>query len=381
MIQKSDPPSSDFSQNPFIVIWETTRACALKCVHCRAEAMDARHPQELTTPEAVALLEEIRLFGTPLLVFTGGDPMRRRDIFFLTNYAASLGLRVAVTPSGTVEMNSEKMKTLKESGCARLAVSLDGSDHLIHDQVRQVKGSFDWTMNIIRWANETGLPVQINTTISKHNIENLDEICLLMESLKIVLWSIFFLVPTGRGRLEDGIGGHAYERVFNRMAHLSEHVSFDIKSTEAPHYRRVLIQKAVSQQLPSFAERGPSATRRFPSDVVRAPIGVNDAKGFVFVSHTGEIYPSGFLPVSGGNVKKNSLVDVYRNSALFTGLRDYSKLKGKCGACEYKSVCGGSRARAFAVCGDMMASEPFCVHVPKGYEISEEEMKFWEMEN
>jgi radical SAM protein with 4Fe4S-binding SPASM domain len=173
------------------------------------------------------------------------------------------------------------------------------------------------------------------------------------------------------------------------MAHLSEHVSFDIKSTEAPHYRRVLIQKAVREQLPSFAKReSPVRVARsrqesapsFLSDVVRTPMGVNDAKGFVFVSHTGEIYPSGFLPVSAGNVKKNSLVDVYRNSTLFTRLRDYSNLKGKCGACEYKAICGGSRARAFAVYGDMMAPEPFCVHVPKGYEISKEEMKFWEME-
>lgn len=371
----------DFEQNPFIVIWETTRACALKCTHCRAEAIDHRNPGELTTEQAFLLLDEIRRFGKPLVVLTGGDPLRRPDAKEIVDYGTRIGLHVAMTPSGTAEVTPKDLEDLRANGLARLAVSLDGSSSFLHDGFRGVPGSFEWTMNIIRWANKIDLPIQINTTISKHNIEDLDELCFLMEDLRIVLWSVFFLVPVGRGKLEDEIGGCEYERVFNRMAHLSDHVSFDVKSTEAPHYRRVLVQKMIRQQLPSFEKmRTETVSKCDRMDVGRAPMGVNDGKGFVFVSHVGEIYPSGFLPISAGNVKKDSLVEVYRNSTIFKTLRNYSKLKGKCGACEYKAICGGSRARAFAVYGDMMAPEPFCVHVPKGYEINEEETKFWKTE-
>jgi radical SAM protein len=356
-----------------VVIWETTRSCALKCVHCRAEAIDRRSPDELTGKQAFMLLEEVRRFGKPIVVLTGGDPLRRPDIKRIVRYGTSLGLRMAVTPSGTQEITEPDVKDLKEAGTARLAVSVDGSSAGIHDAFRGVDGSFQWTMEILRWAKKADLPVQINTTISRHNIDDLDPLCLLMESMDIVLWSVFFLVPMGRAKLDDEIGGREYERVFNRMAHLAGHVSFDIKSTEAPHYRRVLIQRAIESRLPSFAnEKPPSAP-----GVGRAPMGVNDGKGFVFISHTGEIYPSGFLPISGGNVKNDSLTDVYRHSELFTTIRDHSRLKGKCGACEYKTVCGGSRARAFAVHGDMMAADPFCVHVPRGYPLSEEERRYW----
>lgn len=408
---KPDPPTVDFEKSPFIVIWEMTRSCALRCVHCRAEAINERNPGELTTEQAFLLLDEIRRFGTPppvssrhltgqialqsqetggggkpLVVFTGGDPLRRPDAKEIVDYGTRIGLRVAMTPSGTAEVTLKDLEELRANGLARLAVSLDGSTPFLHDGFRGVQGSFGWTMNIIRQADKIGLPVQINTTISKHNIEDLDELCFLMEDLRIVLWSVFFLVPVGRGKLEDEIGGYEYERVFNRMAHLSNRVSFDIKSTEAPHYRRVLVQKMVKKR-PSDVDRAPMGAtpppacddrlRDRPMYMGQAGGGVNDGKGFVFVSHTGEIYPSGFLPISAGNVKKDSLVDVYRNSNLFKTLRDYSKLKGKCGVCEYKAICGGSRARAFAVCGDMMAPEPFCVHVPKGYKISKEEMEFW----
>ena len=213
-----------FEQSPFIVIWEMTRACALKCIHCRAEAIDRRSSDELTGKQAFLLLDEIRGFGQPLVVLTGGDPFRRPDLKRIVRYGTTLGLRMAVTPSGTNEITAQDLKDLKDAGLARLAVSLDGSCADIHDSFRGVEGSFEWTMNIICWAHEINMPLQINTTISKHNIEDLDALCLLMESLKIVLWSVFFLVPVGRGKLEDEIGGYEYERVFNRMEHLSEHV-------------------------------------------------------------------------------------------------------------------------------------------------------------
>lgn len=381
MNQKPDLASIDFDQNPFVVIWETTRACALKCVHCRAEAIDYRNPNELSTRQAFLLLKEIRLFGKPLVVLTGGDPMRRPDIYEIVEYGDGLGLRIAITPSGTNEVTFEALKDLKESGLARLAVSLDGSTANIHDAFRQVVGSYKWTLRIMRWANELDLSLQINTTITRHNLEDFDNIARVLETFRVSLWSVFFLVPVGRASLSQEPCAWDLEKIFNRMAELSRFSSYQIKSTEAPQYRRVMLQnlrqpKTVpDDSLNEGSFTWSSACRS--ENVPRPILPVNDGKGFVFISHTGEIWSSGFLPLSAGNVKKDSLVDVYRNSKIFKTLRDTSKLKGKCGACEYKSVCGGSRARAYAVHGDAMASDPFCVHVPKGYQVSDEEMKFW----
>ena len=382
--EQSNMPDNElpnFEQNPFVVIWEMTRSCALKCVHCRAEAVEQRNPDELNEKEAFTLLYEVRHFGKPLVVLTGGDPMRRPDVFNVVEYGTGLGLRMAVTPSATSEMTCEKVRKLKEAGLARLAVSLDGSTPEIHDAFRRVEGSYQWTLDIIRWANEAELPVQINTTITRHNIKDIDALCSLMESLKIVLWSVFFLVPVGRGKLEDEIRGSEYEFVFNKMVDLSLRCSFDIKSTAAPHYRRVVIQrKRKSGEFDEGISGGGFFAEGVGSrggDGVGRSAGVNDGNGFLFISHTGEIYPSGFLPISTGNVRTDSLVDVYRNSFLFKRLRDTSRLKGKCGACEYKTVCGGSRARAWGVFRDYMQSDPFCVYVPKGYKITENEKRFW----
>lgn len=359
----------DFNRSPFIVIWEMTRSCKLKCTHCRAEAIDGREPGELTTAEARALLKEIRLFGKPLVVLTGGDPLRRPDAFELVEYGVSMGLRMTMTPSGTDETTRVKVRRLKAAGLSRLAVSLDGSSAAIHDAFRGVPGSFEWTLDIIRRARECGLPVQINTTMTRHNFKDLDALVELLSGLGIAMWSVFFLVPVGRGRIEEEMRGAEYEKVFHKMAELAVTAPFDIKSTEAPHYRRVLLERKKN----GGALRMPGAI----DGVGRAAKGVNDGNGFAFISHTGEIYPSGFLPVSAGNVKKDSLVDVYREAPIFKELRDHSRLKGKCGACGYKTVCGGSRSRAYAVTGDYLAQDPFCVHIPKGYIVDPDEWRYW----
>ncbi len=373
--------SVDFDQSPFIVIWETTRACALKCVHCRAEAIDFRSPGELSTSQAFLLLQEIRTFGTPLVVLTGGDPMRRPDIHEIVEYGADLGLRMAITPSGTKEMTFEALKDLKESGLARLAVSLDGSTAEIHDAFRQVAGSYEWTLQIMRWADELDLSLQINTTVSRLNLGDFDQIADLLEIFRVSLWSVFFLVPMGRANFSQVPGAQELEKIFNRMTDLARFSSYQIKSTEAPQYRRVALQSLrQNKSVPDDSLSEGSFTWSSACRAENPPrpiLPVNDGKGFVFISHQGEICPSGFLPLVAGNVKTDSLSDVYRNSPLFRTLRDASKLTGKCGACEYKSVCGGSRARAYAVHKDFMASDPFCVHVPKNYRISEEEKKFW----
>ncbi len=362
MISKPDPTTVDFDQSPYIVIWEMTRSCALRCVHCRAEALDRRDPGELSTKEACALLEEIQRFGRPLVVLTGGDPLRRADAKQIVAYGSRIGLRMAMTPSGTNEVRLKDLEDLKAAGLARLAVSLDGSSASVHDSFRKVDGSFEWTLQIIRWANEIGLPVQINTTVTRHNLHDLDALVALLETVRIELWSVFFLVPTGRGQMQDEISAQQYEAVFHKLADLSTRARFDIKSTEAPHYRRVLVQRGLYRS-------GPERARLVPGEgtPMRSLQGVNDGKGFVFISHTGEIFPSGFLPISAGNVRKDSLVDTYRDSYLFKMLRDPARLKGKCGACEYKRLCGGSRARAFAVHGDALAADPFCSYIPRAY--------------
>lgn len=381
MHRAPDLTDVDFDQSPMVVIWEMTRACALKCVHCRAEAIDRRNPDELTTEQAFLLLDEIRRFGAPLVVLTGGDPLRRPDALEIVRYGTGSGLRMAMTPSGTGEVTLKHLQDLKEAGLARLAVSLDGSSASVHDTFRKVEGSYEWTLRMMRWANEIGLSLQVNTTVSRYNVDDFDAIAKLLETFDVSLWSVFFLVPIGRASLSQTPSALDFEMIFNRMAEYSRYSSYEIKSTEAPQYRRVMLQHRKKRKTvpdDSFSEGSFSWSNACRAGNVSRPIlPVNDGKGFVFISHTGEIFPSGFLPLEGGNVKKDSLVDIYRDSVLFKTLRDTSKLKGKCGACEYKSVCGGSRARAYAVHGDYMASDPLCAYVPKGYEPNGEEMSFW----
>lgn len=362
----------DFNVSPFLVIWEVTRACDLACVHCRAEAQPRRHPLELTREEGFRLLDQVRAFGRPLCVLTGGDPMKRPEVLDFVRYGDGLGLRMALTPSGTGLMTREVVRALKKAGLSRLAISLDGSTAEVHDAFRQVRGSYGWTMACIAHAHAAGLPVQINTTITRHNLADFDGLVRKMIDLKIVLWSVFFLVPTGRGQEKDEVTSAEYEWVFHRLYDLSKSAPFDIKTTAAPHYRRVVLQRMKAERRQgqgrsSGLTMGPGfhAGR---DQIGRAAKGVNDGDGFVFISHTGDIYPSGFLPVSGGNVRRESLVETYRNSPLFRTLRDRSQLKGKCGLCEYKNVCGGSRARAYALTGDYLESDPYCAHVPKGAE-------------
>ena len=358
--------SLDFDERPFLVIWEATQACDLACLHCRACAQPARHPLELSTAEAKCLIDDIAAMKAPLFVITGGDPLKRPDVYELVRYAAGLGLRPSMTPSATPLLTREAIVKLKESGLARLAISLDGPTAEIHDGFRRVNGSFDLTIRGAQAAREIGLPVQINTTITRHNLGYLDDIITLLEQLDIVLWSVFFLVPTGRGAGVDLISAEEFEQVFAKLYETSRRVNFDIKSTEAQHYRRYLLQRRTELRRQGGAERLPSILGAGAEDGIgRAPKGINDGKGFAFVSHTGEVFPSGFLPVSAGNIRQHPLSSLYRESPLFRQLRDAGNLEGKCGRCEYKQICGGSRARAFALTGNLFAEEPCCVYQPK----------------
>jgi AdoMet-dependent heme synthase len=365
----------DFDERPFVAIWETTQACDLACLHCRASAQPARHPLELSTADAKRLIDDIAAMEVPVFVLTGGDPLKRPDIFELVRYASEHKVRISLTPSATPLLTRENIVQLKECGLARLAVSLDGPTAEIHDAFRRVKGSYEWTINAVRWAREIGLPVQINTTITRHNLSQLDDTIALLETLDIVLWSVFFLVPTGRGQNIELISAEEFEQVFQRLYETSQRVMFDIKSTEAQHYRRFLLQRRTEArrhgQQPAFTfSRIPQYAQipigmETPDGIGRAPRGINDGKGFVFISHLGEVFPSGFLPVSGGNIRKQSLSEIYRNSPLFRSLRDSKNLEGKCGRCEFREICGGSRARSYALTGNMFAEEPCCAYEPK----------------
>lgn len=362
----------DFNERPFIVIWEVTQACDLACVHCRASAQPKRNPFELSTEEGKRLIDEIASMQVPVFVITGGDPLKRPDIYDLVEYASQRGVRTSLTPSATPLLTRDAIVELQNRGLARLAISLDGPTAEIHDAFRRVPGSYKWTLNAVQWAREIGLGVQINTTITRHNLPQLDQMIALLETLDIVLWSVFFLVPTGRGHDVGLISAEEFEQVFEKLYETAQRAKFDIKSTEAQHYRRFLLQKRTEERKAGVPLEGSKAMPfgsmigvNTPDGIGRAPKGINDGKGFVFVSHMGEVFPSGFLPVSAGNVRKHSLADLYRNSPLFTSLRDTAILKGKCGVCEFREICGGSRARSYAVAGDMFAEEPCCVYVPK----------------
>lgn len=355
---------ADFDLCPFTLAWEITRACALACLHCRAEAQPRRDPRELTTAEAMALIDQIQAMGDPILVVTGGDPLMRRDVYDLLSYATGKGLRTSLTPTATALVTPRNLARVREAGVLRVAISLDGPTAEVHDRLRGFGGSFRRTLEIVRDVREAGLALQVNTTVSRHNVAVLDRMPDIVSEFDVVQWSVFFLVPTGRARLDDMISAEEHERTFHWLYDLSRQAPFDIKSTVAPAYRRVAIQRARAEGRGKSSRPLAGAGYRFQDGLDRPALGVNDGKGFAFISHTGEVCPSGFLPVNAGNVRERPLAEIYRRSPLFRALRDPERLKGRCGACEFRSVCGGSRARAWAVSGDYLAEDPSCVYRP-----------------
>lgn len=338
---------SSYDDAPRIVIWEMTRACALACVHCRAEAIPRRDPRELTTAEACALVDDVVACGDPIFVLTGGDPFMRDDLDVIVRYASERGLRVAVSPSATGRLTAKALRRLKAAGCSRISLSLDGPDDASHDAFRGVRGSFTRTLKGIGEAREAGLEVQINTTVSRRNHRRIDEMARLVRACDVALWSVFFLVPVGRAAATDVLTATETEEVFADLYRLSHELPFPLKTTEAPHYRRYLAQRSAA---------APRGGMRYA--------GIGDGKGFVFVSHLGEIMPSGFLPYVVGNVRHEPLVDVYRDHPIMRRLRSPNSFGGKCGVCEYHDLCGGSRARAYTMTGDAFASEPTCAYIP-----------------
>jgi AdoMet-dependent heme synthase len=357
-----------FDEAPFIVIWETTRACALACVHCRAEALPHRDPAELTTEEGRRLIDRVAAFGDPppILVLTGGDPFRRPDLEHLVAYGSQRGVSVSVTPSGTAAVTEERLRALRDAGLARLAVSLDGAAAETHDSFRGARGSHRFTMRIIERAKKLRIPLQIHTTVCRQTVDELADLVPQLETIRPTLWALFFLIPVGRGQATQALAAEDIESVLHWAAALAERAPFGVKTTEAPQYLRVVATRRWAARLASRSSDavGSPVPGSRPDAIGRARRAVTDGNGFVFVDHVGQICPSGFLPIAVGSVRDEDLVTVYREAPLFRALRDPGRLGGRCGRCEYRAACGGSRARAYAATGDPLAEDPGCAYQP-----------------
>jgi radical SAM protein len=382
-----DKGAIDFNVSPFVTIWEMTRACDLSCVHCRAAAQSRRSQFELTSEQGFALIDQIALLKPKVFVITGGDPLKRDDLYDMIAYAKHAGLEPSVTPSATPLLTPEAIAKMKEHGVARLAISLDHYRAADHDEFRRVPGSFDLTIRAIEAARDNNIPVQVNSTVSKRTAADMPKLAaLLSQYSNVVMWSVFFLVPTGRAKSSDMIEATEVETLFGDLYEISRSVPFNVRTTEAMHYRRYVMQRLLAEKgkttdelidpetglidastifMGDIGRTKPIGVQMQTGAITRAPKGVNEAKGFVFISHIGDVFPSGFLPLKAGNVKKESLVDIYRNSELFRSLRDSSNLQGKCGICEFRELCGGSRSRAWSVTGDVFASDPICTYAPR----------------
>lgn len=343
----------DFNQAPLLLIWEVTRSCELACRHCRASAENRRDPRELSTEQGYRLIDDVARMGTPLIIFTGGDPLQRDDLEDLIRYAVSAGLRVGTIPATTDRLTRDRLLSIKEAGVHQIALSIDGPTAEEHDDFRRVPGSFAKAMQGAAWAKELAIPLQANTVFGQWNLHRFDALAELVTSLGIVFWEVFLLVPTGRGTELKGCTAEQAEELFGKIHELSQRVNFIIKITEGQQYRRYIAQ----HPSPQMAGRRPE----FVS--VKA---VHAGNGFCFVDHIGNICPSGFLPIECGNVRDVSVIDVYRDHPVFKQLKDNARLKGRCAACDYQGVCGGgSRARAYAVTGDLFAEDPACAYNPE----------------
>jgi len=340
-----------------LVAWETTRNCNLDCKHCRASATMGPYGDELDTPAALRLLDQITEVGEPIIILTRGEPLMRPDIFEIAAYGTSKGLRMVMAPNGTM-ITEQNARLMAESGIKRISISLDGATKEIHDNFRGVDGAFDGALNGIRLAKKAGVEFQINTTISKQNLDEIPKIFELAVGLGAVAHHIFLLVPTGRGKymIEQEINAEEYERTLTWFYDQRKNSPLQLKATCAPHYYRILRQRARADgEKVTFQTHGLDAVTR----------GCLGGIGFCFISHRGVVQPCGFLQTDSGNVTQTSFAEIWENSEVFKTLRNYDLLTGKCSPCEYRKVCGGCRARAYEATGDMMAEEPLCIYQPQ----------------
>lgn len=345
-----------FGDRPFLVFWEITQACALACRHCRAEAQPRRDPHELSESEAMRLIDQLGELAPPMLILTGGDPLMRPDVLDIARRGTELGMRVALSPSATARLANFDFEAILAAGIDRISLSLDGATAETHDAFRGLKGTFARTIEAVQRAHDVGLSVQINTTLTASNIDEFPAFRDLMFQLKPAMWSVFVLVPTGRAQTDDIPSAVQLEGIFEELADLVGKAPFAVKTTEGHHFRRVLAQRHSGARRP--------AAKPGARPGMRSPLGIRDGRGILFISHTGEVTPSGFLPMNCGNVRDRHPAEIYREHPLFISLRDSDALGGKCGRCEYRNICGGSRSRAYGLTGDPFAADPSCSYQP-----------------
>lgn len=344
----------DFPPRPLQVTWEITQARYRKGASARV-ATRARARQELSTAEAFHVVDEVAAMHVPLLAVTGGDPLSRGDLLPILQYASRHSVRTSLTLLPTPLLTRDAISDLKECGLMRAAFWLHGSTAGWHDPC-SVPGAYRHTLEAIGWCHELELPVQVNTTIMHRNLPDLSAMIELLSRLDIVLWNVFFFVPPSPEQAGELLTAEEHEEVFAKLYAASGRVRFQIKTTEGQHYQRFLLQKQARESRGRMTEA---------ESIACAPRGVNDGKALIFINHAGEVYPSRFLPLSCGNVKAEPLSRIYCDSPLFVSLRDSSQLKGKCGRCSVHNVCGGSRARAYRLTGDVFAEEPCCAYQPE----------------
>lgn len=371
MTSVTRPRAVDYAQRPMLVFWEVTRACLLACAHCRASATPDALPGELGTEEGRRLIDQVAGFGRPypILVLTGGDCLLRKDTFELVEYANSLGVPVAMSPSVTPMLTDEAIHTMVECGVKAVSLSLDGATAATHDGVRGIPGHFDQTIPAIRALVAAGLKVQINTTVMRANVDELADIAALMAQTGVHIWEVFFLVHVGRGEATGAITPQEHEDVCHFLYDAS-HYGYIVRTVEAPFFRRVVVQRREGLPAPAdelyvrlheqlVAHLGPERGRSSAHTA-----STRDGKGIVFVAYNGEVYPAGFLPLGLGSVCEQPLADIYRDNPTLLRIRSM-EFGGRCGVCEYADLCGGSRARAYAATGDPLAEDPACPYVPQ----------------
>jgi radical SAM protein with 4Fe4S-binding SPASM domain len=389
------------NHKPRLIFWEVTKGCNLRCIHCRATATELSSPLDLPTPAALHLVEQISEYAKPILVLSGGEPLFRRDIFELASFATGRGLRVALATNGT-QVTREVARKIVDAGVRRVSISLDGADAATHDAFRGIPGAFDGAVKGFRNLQELGMSLQINMTIARHNAHQLPQVLALAKSMGADALHTFLLVPVGCGvkiATEQMVPAEEYERILNWFYDRSQEGGIELKATCAPHYFRVMRQRRTAERRASSAPAVPPSVakpdgstigptditmpastgislrphaasgRRGHSDGMHAVTkGCLAGTGVCFISHQGEVYPCGYLPVLAGDLRRQSFAEIWENSLVFAQLREPANLKGKCGRCEFRNICMGCRARAFAATGDYLDEEPFCIYEPRGIE-------------
>ena len=362
------PPA--FDRRPLLVFWETTRACLLACRHCRASAQPEPLPGELTGEESRALLSDLTRFGAhpPIVVLTGGDCLMRSDIFDLVEYATANHLHVAISPSVTPRLTDDALIRMRSLGVKTASLSLDGALPGTHDGVRGIQGHHDQTLAAVRRLIDLEYTVQVNTTVMAANLAELPEIATQMVRSGVSIWEVFFLISVGRGTGAAEVSPDECEAVCWFLTEAAQY-GMVVRTVEAPFFRRVARQRAAGAPPPNdlaehlvgelHARLGePTERRAIPA------VRTRDGQGIIFVAYNGDVYPAGFLPLPLGNVRDARLSDIYRTHPLLRDIRA-SAFRGRCGVCEYREVCGGSRSRAYAASGDPLGEDPACVHIPR----------------